>query len=99
MVTGLGALTGNQAVQEVDACLEITEICDRTLKVQGPALLFENVKESEFRVIGNLFCNKAQFADYFGIGVAEIIPTLTKAIAMPSPQHGFTAPPLPVGEG
>ena len=28
---------------EVDALLEITEICDRTLKAEGPALLFENV--------------------------------------------------------
>ena len=29
---------------EVDPYLEITEICDRTLKQGGPALLFENVK-------------------------------------------------------
>ena len=29
---------------EVDPDLEITEICDRTLKQQGPALLFENPK-------------------------------------------------------
>ena len=31
---------------EVDPYLEITEICDRTLRQQGPALLFENVKNS-----------------------------------------------------
>ena len=29
---------------EVDPYLEITEICDRTLRAGGPALLFENVK-------------------------------------------------------
>jgi len=47
-------------------------------------VFFENVIGSEFRVIGNLFCNKAQFADYFEIGVSEIITMLTKAIASPS---------------
>ena len=40
---------------EVDPCLEITEICDRTLKNEGPALLFENVKGSKIPVLGNLF--------------------------------------------
>jgi 4-hydroxy-3-polyprenylbenzoate decarboxylase len=29
---------------EVDPNLEITEICDRTLKKQGPPLLFEKTK-------------------------------------------------------
>jgi len=40
---------------EVDPYLEITEICDRTLKAQGPALLFENVKGSPVPVLANLF--------------------------------------------
>jgi UbiD family decarboxylase len=39
----------------VDPCLEITEICDRTLKRGGPALLFERVKGSDMPVLGNLF--------------------------------------------
>ena len=43
-------------------------------------MLFECVKESPFRVIGNLFCDKASFADYFGIQVNEIIPFLAHAI-------------------
>lgn len=42
--------------------------------------LFERVKESAFPVVGNLFCSKAAFADYFGIRPAEIIPFLTAAI-------------------
>ncbi|MEM0955100.1 MAG: 3-octaprenyl-4-hydroxybenzoate decarboxylase, partial [Pseudomonadota bacterium] len=29
---------------EVDPHLEMTEICDRTLRARGPALLFENPK-------------------------------------------------------
>jgi 4-hydroxy-3-polyprenylbenzoate decarboxylase len=40
---------------EVDPYLEITEICDRTLKQQGPALLFENVKNSSVPILANLF--------------------------------------------
>lgn len=38
---------------EVDPVLEITEICDRVSKVNGPALLFENVKGSEFPLLIN----------------------------------------------
>ena len=40
---------------EVDPHLEITEICDRTLKAGGPALLFENVKGHSTPVLANLF--------------------------------------------
>ncbi|MGD8266430.1 MAG: UbiD family decarboxylase, partial [Chromatiales bacterium] len=40
---------------EVDPNLEVTEICDRTLKAGGPALLFENVKGSDMPLLGNLF--------------------------------------------
>ena len=47
--------------------------------------IFEKVKESEFRVAGNLFCTKEQIADYFGIKKEDIIPTLTKAIENRSP--------------
>ena len=40
---------------EVDPHLEITEICDRTLRAGGPALLFERVKGSSMPLLGNLF--------------------------------------------
>ncbi len=40
---------------EVDPCLEMTEICDRTLRAGGPALLFENPKGYSVPVLGNLF--------------------------------------------
>ena len=33
-----------RVTQEVDPKLEMTEICDRTLKAGGPAILFENPK-------------------------------------------------------
>ncbi len=35
--------------------LEMTEICDRTLRAGGPALLFENPAGFEMPVLGNLF--------------------------------------------
>ncbi|NVJ65805.1 MAG: 4-hydroxy-3-polyprenylbenzoate decarboxylase [Gammaproteobacteria bacterium] len=40
---------------EVDPNLEMTEICDRTLRAGGPAILFENVKGHSIPVLGNLF--------------------------------------------
>ena len=40
---------------EVDPNLEMTEICDRTLRAGGPAILFENVKGHSVPVLGNLF--------------------------------------------
>ncbi|KXG78058.1 3-octaprenyl-4-hydroxybenzoate carboxy-lyase [Fervidicola ferrireducens] len=40
---------------QVDSELEITEIVDRVVKSGGPALLFENVKGSEFPLLINTF--------------------------------------------
>ncbi len=40
---------------EVDPILEIAEIADRMMKSDGPALIFENVKGSEFPLVINLF--------------------------------------------
>jgi len=48
--------------------------------LEPQAALFENVQGSEFRVAGNIFCTKGDFADYFGIAPSEIIPMLTRAI-------------------
>ena len=41
--------------QPVDPCLEITEVCRRTLHVGGPALLFERPRDASIPVLGNLF--------------------------------------------
>lgn len=48
--------------------------------VEPRPVLLEKVRESEFRVAGNLFCTKDAIASYFGIPPSEIIPFLTKAI-------------------
>ena len=49
-------------------------------KLEPQPVLFDHVQESNFRVVGNLFCTKAAFADYFGITATDIIPTLARAI-------------------
>lgn len=56
------------------------EIAGVLKTLEPEPVLFENVKESEFRVAGNLFCNKMQIAEYFGITTEQIIPTLANAI-------------------
>ncbi len=48
--------------------------------IEPQPVLFKRVRESAFPVVGNLFCSKAAFADYFGIKAAEIIPFLSRGI-------------------
>ncbi|MDR1276647.1 MAG: 4-hydroxy-3-polyprenylbenzoate decarboxylase [Candidatus Accumulibacter sp.] len=40
---------------EVDPKLEVTEICDRVLRVGGPAVVFEKPKDSSHPIVANLF--------------------------------------------
>ena len=61
------------------------EIAGVLKKLEPTPVLFENVKGSPFRVVGNLFCSKAAFADYFNIPVKEIIPRLAAAIDQRTP--------------
>lgn len=61
------------------------EIAGVLKQMEPRPVLFDAVKESAFRVAGNLFCTKAVFADYFNIPVSEIIPTLARAIERRSP--------------
>ncbi|GAB4350131.1 MAG: 4-hydroxy-3-polyprenylbenzoate decarboxylase [Gammaproteobacteria bacterium] len=42
-------------VTPVSPVLEITEVCDRTLRREGPALLFENPTGFDIPLLGNLF--------------------------------------------
>ncbi|MHA2386419.1 MAG: UbiD family decarboxylase [Candidatus Thorarchaeota archaeon] len=61
------------------------EIAGVLKSLEPEPVLFEKVKEVDFRVAGNLFCTKGQIADYFGIETREIIPTLAAAIENRSP--------------
>lgn len=69
------------------------EIAGVLKTLEPEPVLFESVKESEFRVAGNLFCNKMQISDYFGITTEQIIPTLANAIENRSkPEQTENAP-------
>ena len=60
------------------------EVAALLKKAEPKPVLFESVVESDHRVVGNLFCGKAQFADYFQITIPEIIQTLRQAIDHPT---------------
>ncbi|MFX1525912.1 MAG: UbiD family decarboxylase domain-containing protein, partial [Promethearchaeota archaeon] len=62
---------------EVSKKLEIAGILKGT---EPTPVMFNNVKESEYRVVGNVFCTKSVIADYFGVTPADLIPMLSKAI-------------------
>ena len=68
--------------QTVDSVLEITEIADRVVKQNGPALLFENVVGSSFPVLINAYGSEKRMAWALGVEkleeVAEEIATLIK---------------------
>jgi 4-hydroxy-3-polyprenylbenzoate decarboxylase len=62
-------------------------------KMEPRPVLFENVKECPFRVMGNLFSSKAAFANYFSLQVKDIIPTLMRAIERRTPCPVATTAP------
>ena len=61
------------------------EVAGVLKKLEPKPVIFENVRESRFPVIGNLFCTKASFAKYFGIPVRQTIAILTRAIDQRQP--------------
>ena len=76
----------------VDANLEITEICRRTLDKQGPALLFENVKDSDIPVLANLFGTTRRVAMAMGQEDLASLRELGKLLAelkQPEPPKGL----------
>jgi len=78
-------------IHPVDPYLEITEICDRTLKKGGPALLFENVRNSNIPVLANLFGTPRRVA--LGMGEESVdslrdIGELLAFLKEPEPPKG-----------
>jgi 4-hydroxy-3-polyprenylbenzoate decarboxylase len=77
---------------EVDPRLEVTEICDRTLKAGGPALLFEKVKGSDMPLLGNLFGTPRRVALGMGEESVEALREVGKLLAQlkqPDPPKGM----------
>lgn len=61
------------------------EIAGVLKKLEPHAVLFETVIGTPFRVVGNLFCGKSDFAAYFDMQNHDIIPKLARAIDERSP--------------
>ncbi len=77
---------------QADPDLEITEICDRTLKKEGPALLFESPKGYDIPLLGNLFGTPHRVA--MGMGAESVaalreIGTLLAYLKEPEPPKGM----------
>lgn len=61
--------------------------------VEPKPVLFDRIKESDFRVAGNLFCTKEQIASYLGIPTSGLIPKITEAIEQRSSPTEVTSAP------
>ncbi|WP_049722804.1 4-hydroxy-3-polyprenylbenzoate decarboxylase [Gilvimarinus polysaccharolyticus] len=77
---------------EIDPNLEMTEICDRTLRAGGPALLFENPKGYNIPVLGNLFGTPERVALGMGEESVAALRDVGKLLAFlkePEPPKGL----------
>ncbi|MEY3720088.1 MAG: hypothetical protein RL618_607 [Pseudomonadota bacterium] len=72
--------------------LEMTELCDRTLRAGGPALLFTEVTGHSMPVLGNLFGTPKRVALGMGAGDVGELRRIGHLLAMlkePEPPKGF----------
>ncbi len=77
---------------EVDPYLEMTEICDRTLRRGGPALLFERPRGHDIPVLANLFGTPERVA--LGMGEESVaalreVGRWLAALKEPEPPRGM----------
>jgi 4-hydroxy-3-polyprenylbenzoate decarboxylase len=76
----------------VSPMLEMTEICDRTLRRGGPALLFENPAGHDIPVLGNLFGTPRRVALGMGQESVEALRDVGRLLAFlkePDPPKGM----------
>src|SRR5438067_13868595 len=76
----------------VSPYLEMTEVCDRTLRAAGPALLFEHPTGHKVPVLGNLFGTPRRVA--LGMGADDVkelrkIGHVLARLKEPEPPRGF----------
>ncbi|MDD5403665.1 MAG: 4-hydroxy-3-polyprenylbenzoate decarboxylase [Sulfuricella sp.] len=77
---------------EVDPHLEMTEICDRVLRAQGPAILFEKPRGHAIPVLANLFGTPKRVAMGMGEDSVEALREVGKLLAFlkePEPPKGL----------
>ncbi len=64
------------------------------LKAAEPKpVLFEQIKESPYRIVGNICCSKDSIASYLGIATKDLIPELSRAIKDRSPPKEVKSAP------
>ena len=77
--------------QPIDPNLEMTEVCDRTLRAEGPALLFENPVAANIPVLANLFGTPQRVAMGMGADSVAALREIGKLLATlkePEPPKG-----------
>ena len=91
----LSALQGRDELRQVDTPvdprLEITEVCQRTLRREGPALLFTRPAGSHVPVLGNLFGTPQRIAAALGADSTDVFGELGQLLASlraPEPPRG-----------
>jgi 4-hydroxy-3-polyprenylbenzoate decarboxylase len=92
----LGQLERRRELRRVHASvspvLEMTALCDRTLRASGPALLFEKPAGHSMPVLGNLFGTPARVAAGMGadsIGALREVGELLASLKEPEAPAGF----------
>ncbi|KKK45630.1 hypothetical protein LCGC14_3165170 [marine sediment metagenome] len=65
----------------VSPAFEITEICHRTIKQAGPALLFENPTAGNMPVVANLYGTEQRVAATIGLENAQALREFGKQMA------------------
>ncbi|MGH8548414.1 MAG: 4-hydroxy-3-polyprenylbenzoate decarboxylase [Methylococcales bacterium] len=92
-ITQLEALGELKRIRvEVDPRLEVTEICDRTLRNRGPAILFEKPKGSEIPLLANLFGTPERVAMGMGENSLHALREIGRLLAFlkePDPPKGM----------
>ena len=75
---------------EVDPVLEVTEIADRISKTHGSALLFENVKGSEFPLMINAFGSFRRMEMALGCDSIDDIGRRIESLIKIKPHQAYT---------
>jgi 2,5-furandicarboxylate decarboxylase 1 len=87
-------LTDSGELLSLDASISKTyEIAGVLKKLEPRPVLFENVLESKFKVLGNLLCSKTALARYLSLPTKDIFPALSNAIENHIPCPVVTSAP------
>ena len=81
-----------EVAQPVSPYLEMTELCDRTLRAEGPALLFTHPKDHSMPVLGNLFGTPQRVALGMGADHVSELRKIGHVLSMlkePEPPKGW----------